>query len=182
MRRLSSTDVPDATSGFRAFDREAALRLTVLTNFSYTIETLIQAGEKNIAVAHVPVRTNAKLRESRLFTSTGTYIRRSLATMFRVYMLYQPLRFFISLAAVFLVAGLGLFLRFFVIWLQSPFQTGHVQSSIVAAASTIIGVLFLALGVLADLTAMNRRLLEEIVREYSEHSSRAESEGRPRRE
>jgi glycosyltransferase involved in cell wall biosynthesis len=163
VRRLSSTDVPDATSGFRAFDREAALRLTVLTNFSYTIETLIQASEKNIAVTHVPVRTNAKLRESRLFTSTGTYIRRSLATMFRVYMLYQPLRFFISLAAVFLVAGLGLFLRFFVIWLQSPFQTGHVQSLIVAAASTIIGVLFLALGVLADLTAMNRRLLEEIV-------------------
>jgi glycosyltransferase involved in cell wall biosynthesis len=163
VRRLSRTDVPDATSGFRAFSREAALRLTVLTNFSYTLETIIQANEKNIAVAHVPVRTNGKLRESRLFTSTWTYVNRSLATMFRVYMLYRPLRFFMSLAALFLLTALALFLRFFVIWLETPVGTGHVQSLIVAGVAAIIGVLFGALGVLADLTAMNRRLLEEIV-------------------
>jgi hypothetical protein len=111
----------------------------------------------------VPVRTNGKLRESRLFTSTWTYVNRSLATMFRVYMLYRPLRFFMSLAALFLLTALALFLRFFVIWLETPVGTGHVQSLIVAGVAAIIGVLFGALGVLADLTAMNRRLLEEIV-------------------
>lgn len=163
VRRLSRTDVPDATSGFRAFSREAALRLTVLTNFSYTLETIIQASEKNIAIAHVPVRTNDRLRESRLFTSTRTYVQRSLATMLRVYMLYQPLRFFMAFATVFLLTAFALSLRFFVIWLGKPVGTGHVQSLIVAGVCAIIGVLFLALGVLADLTAMNRRLLEEIV-------------------
>ena len=155
--------VPDAASGFRAFSRRAALRMNVFTDFTYTLETIIQAGKKHIPIAHVPITTNPERRPSRLFASLATYVRRSGSTLMRMYALYEPLRFFISLAAVFLVAGLGLFLRFFVIWLQSPFQTGHVQSLIVAAASTIIGVLFLALGVLADLTAMNRRLLEEIV-------------------
>jgi glycosyltransferase involved in cell wall biosynthesis len=163
VRRLSHIEVPDATSGFRAFSRDAALRLTVLTDFSYTLETIIQAGEKNIAVTHVPVRTNGKLRESRLFTSTSIYVQRSLATMLRVYVLYQPLRFFLPLAAVFLLAGLVLFGRFLTIWVQKPIGTGHVQSLVVAGVSTILGVLFVALGVLADLTAMNRRLLEELV-------------------
>jgi glycosyltransferase involved in cell wall biosynthesis len=163
VRRLSHTDVPDATSGFRAFSRDAALRLTVLTGFSYTLETIIQAGEKDIAIAHVPVHTNVKLRESRLFTSTGVYIQRSIATMLRVYVLYRPLRFFLSLATVFLLAASALFLRFLIIWAQKPVETGHVQSLLVAGSCGIIGVLFVALGVLADLTAMNRRLLEEIV-------------------
>jgi hypothetical protein len=163
VRRLSHTDVLDATSGFRAFSRDAALRLTVLTGFSYTLETIIQAGEKNIAIAHVPIRTNAKLRESRLFTSTGAYIQRSLATILRVSVLYQPLRFFLPLAMVFLMTAAALFLRFLVIWMQKPVGTGHVQSLLVAGICGIIGVLFVALGVLADLTAMNRRLLEEIV-------------------
>ena len=163
VRRLSSTDVPDATSGFRAFSREAALRLTVLTTFSYTLETIIQAGEKNIALAHVPVRTNPKLRESRLFTSTTAYVQRSLATMLRVYILYQPLRFFMSFAALFLLVACVLFVRFFLVWLEKPLATGHVQSLLVGGVCAIIGVLFVALGVLADLTAMNRRLLEEIV-------------------
>jgi glycosyltransferase involved in cell wall biosynthesis len=176
VRRLSRTDVPDATSGFRAFSRAAALRLTVLTDFSYTLETIIQAGEKNIAVAHVPVRTNGQLRESRLFRSTRTYVQRSLATMLRVYMLYQPLRFFMSLAALFLLAALALSVRFFVIWLEKPVGTGHVQSLLVAGVCAIIGVLFLALGLLADLTAMNRRLLEEIV--VNTRALRAERSGK----
>ena len=140
-----------------------ALRLTVLTTFSYTLETIIQAGQKNIALAHVPVRMNPKLRESRLFTSITTYVQRSLATMLRVYMLYQPLRFFLSLAALFLLVASALFVRFFFVWLEKPVATGHVQSLLVGGVCAIMGVLFVALGVLADLTAMNRRLLEEIV-------------------
>ncbi len=163
VRGLSSTDVPDVTSGFRAFTRDAALRLTVLTSFSYTLETIIQAGQKNIAITHVPVRTNEKLRDSRLARSTAGYVRRSLTTMLRVWILYQPLRFFLPIAALFLIAAFALSLRFFVIWVEKPVGTGHVQSLVVGGVCAIIGVLFVALGVLADLTAMNRRLIEEIV-------------------
>jgi glycosyltransferase involved in cell wall biosynthesis len=163
VRALSASDVPDATSGFRAYSREAALRLTVLTGFTYTLETLIQASQKNITIAHVPIRVNSKLRESRLFRGMGSYVTRSLGTMARVYLLYRPLRFFFTLAALFLGAGLVLFLRFIYLYLTIPGQTGHIQSLIVAGALAVMGTLLLALGVLADLTAMNRRLLEELV-------------------
>ena len=163
VRALSNTDVPDATSGFRAYSREAALRLTVLTNFTYTLETLIQASQKNITIAHVPIRVNGKLRESRLFRGMGSYITRSLGTMARVYILYRPLRFFLTLAALFMTASLALFVRFLILYFTTPGQTGHVQSVIVAGVLAVIGTLFISLGVLGDLTAMNRRLLEEIV-------------------
>jgi glycosyltransferase involved in cell wall biosynthesis len=163
VRALSATDVPDATSGFRAYSREAALRLTVLTGFTYTLETLIQASQKNITIAHVPIRVNGKLRESRLFRGMGSYIMRSLGTMLRVYLLYQPLRFFLSLAGLALGAAFGLFGRFLWIYWHQPVDAGHVQSLVVAGALAVIGVLFVSLGVLSDLTAMNRRLLEEIV-------------------
>jgi glycosyltransferase involved in cell wall biosynthesis len=163
VRRLSASDVPDATSGFRAYSREAALRLTVLTGFTYTLETLIQASQKNIALAHVPIRVNGKLRESRLFRGMGSYITRSLGTMARVYLLYRPLRFFFALAALFMAGAITLFARFLWLYATTPGQTGHVQSLIVAGALGVMGTLLLALGVLADLTAMNRRLLEEIV-------------------
>jgi glycosyltransferase involved in cell wall biosynthesis len=163
VRALSNTDVPDATSGFRAYSREAALRLTVLTGFTYTLETLIQASQKNITLAHVPIRVNDKLRESRLFKGMWAYITRSLGTMLRVYLLYQPLKFFLMLSGVSLGAALLLFARFLIIYALQPHQSGHVQSLVVAGALAVIGVLFLALGVLSDLTAMNRRLLEEVV-------------------
>ncbi|MBI5711344.1 MAG: glycosyltransferase family 2 protein [Candidatus Eisenbacteria bacterium] len=163
VRGLSNTDVPDVTSGFRAYSRDAALRLTVLTNFTYTLETLIQASQKGIEIAHVPIRTNPKTRESRLFHGMLGYIQRSLGTMFRVYVLYQPLRFFLSLSAIFLLASLALFVRFAVIWWRAPGQPGHVQSLIVAGALAMIGFLVGSLGILSDLTAMNRRLLEEIL-------------------
>jgi glycosyltransferase involved in cell wall biosynthesis len=163
VRALSASDVPDATSGFRAYSREAALRLTVLTGFTYTLETLIQASQKNIAIAHVPIRVNGKLRESRLFRGMGSYVTRSLGTMARVYLLYRPLRFFFTLAAGFLLAALVLFARFAWLYFTIPGQTGHIQSVIVAGALAVMGTLLLALGVLADLTAMNRRLLEELV-------------------
>ena len=163
VRALSNTDVPDATSGFRAYSREAALRLTVLTGFSYTLETIIQASQKNITLAHVPIRVNGKLRESRLFRGMGSYITRSLGTLLRVYLLYQPLQFFLWLSGLALGTALLLFARFLIIFWLQPVQSGHVQSLIVAGALAVIGVLFLALGVLSDLIAMNRRLMEEIV-------------------
>lgn len=163
VRRLAQADVPDATSGFRAYSREAALRLTVLTGFTYTLETLIQASRKDIAIAHVPIRVNGMLRESRLFRGMGSYITRSLGTMMRVYLMYEPLRFFLSLAAVFAAGALALFVRFLVLYFSTTGPTGHVQSLTVAGVLAIIAALFGALGVLADLTAMNRRLLEEIV-------------------
>ena len=163
VRALSNTDVPDATSGFRAYSREAALRLTVLTGFTYTLETLIQASQKNITLAHVPIRVNGKLRESRLFKGMWAYITRSLGTMLRVYLLYQPLKFFLTLSGLSLGCSLALFARFLVIFMLQPQQSGHVQSLVVAGALAVIGVLLLALGVLSDLIAMNRRLLEEVV-------------------
>ena len=163
VRAISSADVPDATSGFRAYSRDAALRLTVLTGFTYTLETLIQASHKNIAITHVPIRVNGVLRESRLFRGMGSYITRSLGTMLRVYLLYRPLRFFLTLSALSTFASLALFVRFLVLFAMKPLQTGHVQSLIVAGVLAVIGVLFLALGVLSDLIAMNRILLEEIV-------------------
>lgn len=163
VRALSNTDVPDATSGFRAYSREAAVRLTVLTGFTYTLETLIQASQKNLTIAHVPIRVNGKLRESRLFKGMGSYISRSLGTMLRVYLLYQPLKFFLSLAGLSLLGAVALFGRFLFIYARQPVDSGHVQSLIVAGALAVIGVLFISLGVLSDLTAMNRRLLEEVV-------------------
>jgi glycosyltransferase involved in cell wall biosynthesis len=179
VRALSNTDVPDATSGFRAYSREAALRLTVLTGFTYTLETLIQASRKDIAIAHVPIRVNGKLRESRLFRGTAAYLWRSLGTMLRVYLLYEPLRFFLLLSGLSLAAALVLFARFLAIFWLQPVQSGHVQSLIVAGALAVIGVLFLALGVMADLIAMNRRLMEEIV--VNTRLARLDQERRDRR-
>lgn len=163
VRRLSGTDVPDATSGFRAYSRGAALRLTVYTNFTYTLETIIQASHHELVVSHVPIRTNPKLRESRLFRGVRSYVTRSLTTMLRVYVLYRPLRFFLSLTAISWALALVLFARFAWFYFTTPGQTGHVQSVIVAGVFAIIGTLFAALAVLADLTAMNRRLLDELL-------------------
>jgi len=164
VRALSRTRVPDATSGFRAYSREAAMRLTVLSNFTYTLETLIQAAEKNLTIESVPVRVNPKTRDSRLFTGIGSYVRRSLLTMARIYVLYQPLKLFLAASAVLLLASLVLAVRFVYLYFTlHPLPTGHVQSVVVAGVLAIIGVLVGALGILSDLIAMNRRLIEEIL-------------------
>ena len=164
VRRLSRTSVPDATSGFRAYTREAALRLTVLSGFTYTLETLIQATQKNLTIDHVPIRINPRTRESRLFRGMRAYVQRSVATMARIYLLYQPLRVFLALSGAFLLAAFVLFVRFLYFFLAArPAPSGHVQSLVVAGALAVIGVLVGALGILSDLTAMNRRLLEEIL-------------------
>lgn len=163
VRHLSSTAIPDATSGFRAYSREAALRLTVVSSFTYTLETLIQAAQKHLVITHVPIRTNAKTRESRLFRSTFGYVKRSMGTMAHIYLLYRPLRIFLGLSGAFLAMSVVLFARWFYLYFTTPGQTGHVQSLVVAGAAGLMGFLLAILGILSDLTAMNRRLVEEVL-------------------
>ena len=160
VRQASGTGVPDTTSGFRAYNREAALRLNVVSRFSYTLETIIQAGKNDIAVSHVPVRTHARTRESRLFRSTFQYVRRSVETILRVYAMYEPLRIFLWLAAIVGVAGLALFGRFLWFYFTQPGPTGHVQSLIVAGVLLVFALQLVVLGVLADLLRANRVLAE----------------------
>jgi glycosyltransferase involved in cell wall biosynthesis len=160
VRRASETGVPDTTSGFRAYNREAALRLNVVSRFSYTLETLIQAGKSDIAVAHVPVRTNPRTRESRLFRSTRQYVRRSLGTILRVYAMHEPLRVFLWLAALFFAGGLILFGRFAWLYFTQDGPTGHIQSLVVGAVLLVFALQLAVLGILGDLLRANRVLIE----------------------
>lgn len=162
VRYVSQTDVPDAPSGFRAISREAALRFNIFTRYTYTLETIIQAGNRNLAITHVPIETNPKLRESRLIRSIPSYILRSAMTIIRLFILYKPLRTFIYLSIPFFIVGGGLWMRFFVILLMGESERGaYVQSIIVGAACLIIGFIITLFGILGDLIAINRRLHEE---------------------
>ena len=164
VRRLSGTTVQDATSGFRAVSRAAALKLHVFTRFTYTLETILQAGEAGLKVVSVPVRVNPVApRPSRLFRSDIGYVLRSLASMVRIVTLYNPLRIFLMLGSI--PVGLGglLLLRFGWFYLTGNSPAGHVQSLILAVILIVIGALVWLAGVLADLIAVNRRLLEEVV-------------------
>ena len=160
VRRASATSIPDATSGFRAYTREAALRLNVVSRFSYTLETIIQAGRGDIAVTHVPVRTRATERESRLFRSTWQYVARSVETIFRIFAMYEPLRIFLWLAAFSGAAGLVLFGRFAWFYFTQDGPTGHVQSLVVGSVLLVFALQLVVLGVLADLLRANRVLIE----------------------
>ncbi|HEX9974359.1 MAG TPA: glycosyltransferase family 2 protein, partial [bacterium] len=134
VRQVSGTDIPDTTSGFRAFSREAALKLNVVSKFSYTLETIIQAGKKNIAITHVPVGTNDKLRESRLFKSTLNYVKRSISTIIRIYTMYEPIKTFFLIGGLIFSGGLILSLRYLYFYFFTPFGgQGHIQSVIMAA-------------------------------------------------
>lgn len=161
VRWVSKTDIPDATSGFRAFSREAALRLSVFSDYTYTLETIIQAGNKGIVITSVPVMTNPATRESRLIQSTFRYILRSAITIMRIFLMYEALRIFLSLSVIPLIAGLFLLLRFGYFFLIGSGQ-GHIQSLIVASILMVLGFLTILLGLLADLIAKNRRLSEDI--------------------
>jgi glycosyltransferase involved in cell wall biosynthesis len=162
VRYVSGTDVPDAPSGFRAMSREAALRLNILTGYTYTLETIIQAGRKNLTVAHVPVETNAKLRESRLIRSTWRYVLRSAGTILRLFILYKPLRTFSYAALPFALVGAGLWLRFVVLWLTGESARGaNIQSITVGAALIILSFIIFLMGLMGELIAINRRLQEE---------------------
>ena len=159
VRTLSGTDIPDAVSGFRAISRSAAMQLNIVSSFSYTIEMLIQAGKKHMAVTSVPIRTNAKTRESRLFKSIGRFIERSFSTMVRMYAMYQPLRFFCILGLLFVAAGMLPILRFLVLFFMGE-GDGHVQSLILGGALVIMGFIAFLVGLVADLINFNRQLLE----------------------
>ena len=161
VRAASNTKVPDAPSGFRAISREAAMQLNVFNRFTYTLEMIIQAGQKGMAITSVPISTNQFLRPSRLIKSIPIYIQRSIFTIFRIFMLYNPLRFFIALGAVPFVTGM--LLSFY--WLAlffGGYEKPRIPTLILATIAIIIGVQLWILGLVADLMAANRQLLEDI--------------------
>jgi glycosyltransferase involved in cell wall biosynthesis len=156
----SGSAVPDATSGFRALSREAALRTIVYSEYSYTLETLIQAGSRRMAVAYVPIRTNPQMRRSRLMRNTPHYLVNSTATILRAYAMYRPLRVFLGIGGVMILLGLTLGVRFLFFYLSGQ-GSGHVQSLILAAILTIVGFQACLIGLMADLVGFNRKMLEE---------------------
>lgn len=163
MRIISSTEVEDAPSGFRAFSRNSALQINVFDNYTYTMETIIQAKAKGLILKNVPIRVNADLRKSKLVKNMFDYIRRSVFTMLRMFLIYRPFRFFAIIAGLFLVLGTILGLRFLYYYIFSS-GTGHIQSLILSAILIITGVQVAVIAVLSELFAINRKLLEDIQR------------------
>ena len=162
VRQVSSTNVPDSTSGFRAYTREAALSMTFVSEFSYTLESIIQTGKKRLAIAHVLIDTNPKTRESRLFKSVASYVKKSAATIIRVYAMYEPLKIFTYIGIVFFGAGFAISLRFLYFYLNNAGQ-GHLQSLILSAVLMIVGFQVLLIGLVADVISGNRKLIEDLV-------------------
>ncbi len=164
VRRLSHTQVQDATSGFRAISRRTALRLHVFTRFTYTLETILQAGEAGLRVVSVPIRVNPEVRRpSRLFHSNLGYIVRSLESMARIVVLYNPLRIFVRIGSVPFAIGALLILRFLLYYVTGHSPAGHIQSLVLAVILVVVGVQVWIAGLVADLIAVNRRLLEELL-------------------
>jgi glycosyltransferase involved in cell wall biosynthesis len=161
VNRAASTELPDAASGFRAYSRASLLRLNVLTQFSYCMETIIQAGNKRLRIASVPVVTNAKTRESRLFKNAGHHMLKSASAIMRSYVMFKPYVIFATLAVMFGVLAVIPFGRFVIYWAASGQTTGHVQSLIFGSIMSVAALLSLALGVISDLLRTNRILLEE---------------------
>lgn len=161
MRLLSCTNVADATSGFRAFSRNAAIQLNVFDNYTYTLETIIQAKAKGLEIISVPVKVNPELRKSRLIKNIFDYIRRSTYTMMRMFIVYRPFRFFAIIALLFLIPGLLLGARFLYFYINHS-GSGHIQSLILSAILILTGVQVGLIAVLADLQSINRKLLEDI--------------------
>ena len=160
VRQASATSVPDTTSGFRAYNREAAIQMLVVSKFTYTLETIIQAGKLLIAVDHVQIRTNPKTRESRLFPSTGAYVRRNALSIFRIYAQYEPMRVFWSLAVLIGFVSIAVWIRFVVAYADGNGK-GHVQSLILGAVLFIAAVVLWALGVIGDLLAAQRVMTQK---------------------
>ena len=170
VRTASKTEVADAPSGFRAISRETALRLNVFNAYTYTLETIIQAGLSNLRVISVPIRTNPDLRPSRLVRSISSYVRRSLVTIFRVFVTYRPLALFFYVGSTFLLIGLVLGARFLTFYLRDGGE-GHIQSVILASLCVTLGTLLYMMGLVGDLVSTNRKLLENI--NYQMKSTRA---------
>jgi glycosyltransferase involved in cell wall biosynthesis len=161
VRQASATSVPDTTSGFRAYNREAALQLQVVSKFTYTLETIIQAGKMTVAVDSVPVRTNPQTRESRLFPSMWAYVRRNGVSIFRIYSMYEPLKVFMTAAAILGVAAIAVWVRFLVAFIDGS-GAGHVQSLILGAVLFNAAMVLAALGVMGDLLSGQRIMLQRV--------------------
>ena len=161
VRKASNTLIPDAPSGFRAMSRECAKRLNVYNEYTYTLETIIQAGQKNFAVTSVPIRTNEDLRPSKLVSSIPSYIKKSVITIVRIFVVYQPFKFFMSIAIVLFSIGFILGLRFLYYWMAGNGE-GHIQSVILSGVLMGVGFQTSLIAFIADLLSVNRKLLEEI--------------------
>jgi hypothetical protein len=162
VRLASRTEIPDAPSGFRAMSREAALRLNVFNDYTYTLETIIQAGQKNMAIVSVPVRVNEDLRRSRLVKSIPSYLKKSITTIVRIFVVYKPFRFFLSLGLLSIALGILIGLRFLYYYFATEESSGHVQSLILSSILFGFGFQMFVVAFLADLLAVNRRLLEDV--------------------
>ncbi len=161
VRRASNTDIPDAPSGFRAFSREGAMRINVVNDYTYTLETIVQAGREKIPMVSVPIRTNPALRESRLAQSMFRYVRTSMLTILRAYLVYKPLKAFAFVSMFPMAAGLILWIRF-IYFLVTAGGGGHIQSLILACTLLIIGFITLMIGVLGDAVSANRKILQDV--------------------
>ena len=173
VRRVSSLEVDDAPSGFRAYSRHAALQMNVFNSYTYTLETIIQAGQSGIAVESVPIRVNEELRPSRLVKSVPNYVMRSLVTILRIFTTYRPLRTFVGIGSIFLIAAFAIGVRF-LIFLERGNGAGHVQSLILAVILSLMGFQLLVLGVVADIVSVNRRLLEDVQHRVRNLTGRAD--------
>jgi hypothetical protein len=158
VRQASSTEIPDTTSGFRAYNREAALQTQAVSKFTYTLETIIQAGKLLVAIDHVPIRTNQKTRESRLFPSMGAYVRRNALAIFRVYSQYEPLKVFWGAALLLGIGAFAIFVYFLAAFVAHHGRAGHVQLLILGTVLFNAAMLTAALGVIGDLLAAQRML------------------------
>ncbi len=161
VRVASDTDIPDAPSGFRAYSREAALRINVTNEYTYTLETIIQAGHDKIAMTSVPIRTNGETRPSRLFSSMWKYMRRSSSVIVRSFIMYRPLRFFLTMGVILFLIGVILDIRFLVYYFNGN-GSGHVQSLILASTMILMGSLTIVISLIADLISANRKILEDV--------------------
>ncbi len=161
VQKASNSDIPDAPSGFRAYSRDAAMRLNVTNDYTYTLETIVQAGRNKIAQTSVPIRTNGELRPSRLFNSMMGYVKKSMVTILRAYLMYSPLKTFSILAILPFAIGLGVVIRFLVFVAQGN-SAGHIQSLILGCTLLIMGFISLMIALIGDLMAKNRKILEDI--------------------
>jgi len=161
VRKASGTDIPDAPSGFRAYSREAAMRLNVTNEYTYTLETIVQAGREKMAMDSVPVKTNAELRPSRLFHSMMGYVKKSMLTIIRAFIMYKPLQFFTIVGSIPFFAGLAVGIRF-LMYLYRGQAGGHVQSLILASTLLMMGFMTYIIGLQADIIAANRKILEDV--------------------
>ena len=162
VRQVSNTSVPDTTSGFRAYTRDAALRMTIVSEFSYTLESIIQAGKQKMAIAHVQVRTNPRVRPSRLFDSVWSYVKASSATILRIYAMYEPLKVFSYIGGTVFLLGLLVTFRFLFYYFTGEGR-GHVQSLIISAVMMIVGFQVLLIGLVSDMISGSRKLLEDLL-------------------